>query len=114
MYDDLGALKVTDFGLSRVLTPGTLLFGKRGTPRYMAPEMYRDEGYNGAAADVWALGILLHAVIKGSFPFQWQMMKVSVLSLLTMVRIIAMIFIMMIKGNVSVMVIHSYEYLHQI
>jgi len=78
MYNDLGALKVTDFGLARAFSPDTPLFGRTGTVDYMAPELFRSEGYSGPEVDVFALGVLMHALLDGSFPFQWQIMKVSV------------------------------------
>ncbi|CAE7641476.1 CIPK15 [Symbiodinium sp. CCMP2456] len=38
-------------------------------PRYMAPEIIRGEGYSGFAADMWALGVVLFALLSGTLPF---------------------------------------------
>jgi len=70
MFDQHGAIKVTDFGLaraakaSRLTTTGSTL----GTPGYMAPEAIRGEP--GPAADVFALGTVLHEMLTGELPFK--------------------------------------------
>ena len=43
-----------------------------GTPSYMAPEIVTRKEYTGFCADVWAMGVLLHALLCGSFPFKGQ------------------------------------------
>eukprot|EP00921_Rhytidocystis_pertsovi_P006685 GHVQ01011380.1.p1 GENE.GHVQ01011380.1~~GHVQ01011380.1.p1 ORF type:complete len:822 (-),score=56.33 GHVQ01011380.1:2435-4900(-) len=43
-----------------------------GTPSYMCPEILARKLYDGFAADVWAMGILLFALLTGSFPFSGQ------------------------------------------
>jgi len=45
--------------------------GVRGTPAYMAPEQWREESV-GAAADIWALGVILHELLTGRRPYQEQ------------------------------------------
>jgi serine/threonine protein kinase len=73
-----GLLKLLDFGLARLpaaspslsspfgrpTDPGTLL----GTLRYMAPEQTRGQPA-GAAADVFALGLVLYELAVGQHPF---------------------------------------------
>ena len=41
-----------------------------GTPSYMAPEIVCKIEYDGFKADIWALGILLYAILCGKFPFK--------------------------------------------
>ena len=41
-----------------------------GTPSYMAPELICKIEYDGFKADIWALGILLYAILCGKFPFK--------------------------------------------
>ena len=69
-----GRAYVTDFGVAKLLEPpqsepltqcGRLL----GTPSYMAPEQLRGEADVGAAADVYALGVILYEMIAGRRPY---------------------------------------------
>ena len=41
-----------------------------GTPSYMAPEIVGRKDYYGLQADIWALGILLYAMLCGKMPFK--------------------------------------------
>lgn len=41
-----------------------------GTPSYMSPEIVNKREYRGCPADVWALGVLLYAILCGTFPFK--------------------------------------------
>lgn len=42
---------------------------KRGTPCYMAPELFMDGGVNSYASDFWALGCVLYECFAGKPPF---------------------------------------------
>src|SRR5262249_55415664 len=70
----LGAPKVTDFGLAKLLDSGQGATGTgavMGTPSYMAPEQARGRSSEvGPAADVYALGALLYQLLTGRPPFQ--------------------------------------------
>ncbi|KAK9368957.1 kinase-like domain-containing protein [Lipomyces kononenkoae] len=44
------------------------LHGKSGTPAYLAPEVYSDEGYD-TAVDWWSLGVVLYECIYARRPF---------------------------------------------
>ncbi len=63
---DDGAVKILDFGLSRVFGSGSGPEG--GTPAYMAPEQWRREAED-ERTDVFALGVMLHEMLTGSRPF---------------------------------------------
>ena len=65
-----GAVKLGDFGFARELGggPSLLMTSIKGTPLYMAPEMFSESRYT-AAADVWGLGALLFELAKGAPPF---------------------------------------------
>src|SRR5262249_37894971 len=69
-----GQLKLCDFGVAKVLTSSThetqggLLVG---TPEYMSPEQAHGQARDaGPAADVYALGTILYAILTGRPPFQ--------------------------------------------
>ncbi|CAF1697853.1 unnamed protein product [Brassica oleracea var. botrytis] len=71
LLDENGHIKLCDFGLARKLdditkSPST---GKRGTPYYMAPELYEDGGVHSFASDLWALGCVLYEFYSGRPPF---------------------------------------------
>jgi serine/threonine protein kinase len=40
------------------------------SPAYVSPEVLLCQPYDGKAADVWALGVVLFVVLTGSYPFQ--------------------------------------------
>ncbi|XP_062148070.1 CBL-interacting serine/threonine-protein kinase 24-like isoform X2 [Alnus glutinosa] len=65
-----GNLKVLDFGLSALPQKGgDLLHTTCGTPNYVAPEVLGNQGYDGAAADVWSSGVILYVLMAGYLPF---------------------------------------------
>lgn len=64
-----GRLKLADFGMSTMLPPGSLLYTSCGSPQYCAPEVLRGETYDGKAADMWSLGVILFAITTGGLPF---------------------------------------------
>jgi serine/threonine protein kinase len=41
-----------------------------GTPAYIAPEIFKDEGYEGFSCDVWSAGVTLHYMLAGIQPFR--------------------------------------------
>merc|ERR1712093_761789 len=63
-------VKIIDFGFAaQVVSKEAKLRAFCGTPSYMAPEIIRGEGYSGFAADVWALGVIIFALLAGVLPF---------------------------------------------
>ena len=74
LLDRNGYPRVTDFGLAKKLQGDSGLTGSgqiMGTPSYMPPEQAGGKrGEVGPAADVYALGATLYALITGRPPFQ--------------------------------------------
>lgn len=68
MLDQLGYVKLVDFGFAKELERGEKTFSFCGTPEYLAPEMLRHEGHD-FAVDFWMLGILVFEMLVGRPPF---------------------------------------------
>jgi len=65
-----GDVKICDFGVSKLVTPGETLTEQCGTPAYIAPEVFRGEGYSGFKSDIWSAGVVLYAMLFGAVPFK--------------------------------------------
>ena len=61
-------LKLGDFGLAVLLSPGHKLFTVCGTPNYVAPEILAEKGYD-HAVDIWAAGVIAYVLLCGFPPF---------------------------------------------
>ena len=72
MFASDAAIKVTDFGISRVLsgdhTLGTLDGQVLGTPAYMSPEQARGSELT-PASDVYSAGVMLYELLSGHLPW---------------------------------------------
>jgi mitogen-activated protein kinase kinase 1 len=68
LVDSSGAVKLSDFGVSREM--GTMSMAKTwvGTFKYMAPERIESKPYD-AASDIWSLGIVLIECATSEFPY---------------------------------------------
>jgi serine/threonine protein kinase len=70
--------KITDFGLAALIGPGQKIKEACGTivslinkpffQTYVAPEVLMQKAF-GKSADVWSYGILVHALLLGTLPF---------------------------------------------
>jgi 5'-AMP-activated protein kinase, catalytic alpha subunit len=72
LLTDDGNLKVTDFGFSAMKDHGrALLKTNCGSPHYCAPEVWNgtQDGYDGAKADAFSVGVILFVLLAGGQPF---------------------------------------------
>ncbi len=72
VFDDLGIVKVGDYGLSKFISASHRGGHTEsvGTFHYMAPEIGR--GQYGREIDIYALGILLYELLTGRVPFDGE------------------------------------------
>lgn len=63
-------LKIIDFGLSNFYDGQKRLETPCGSPCYASPEMVKGKKYDGFNIDIWAIGVILFAMLCGYLPFE--------------------------------------------
>uniref|UniRef100_A0A7S3K321 Protein kinase domain-containing protein n=1 Tax=Aureoumbra lagunensis TaxID=44058 RepID=A0A7S3K321_9STRA len=72
LIDEYGVLKLAGFGLARKIPNSenrSRAPRNRGTPYYMAPELFLREGVHNYGSDLWSLGVVLYELATGKPPF---------------------------------------------
>lgn len=69
--DDETLVKVSDFGLSKLVQNNSVMRTLCGTPLYVAPEVLLTNGRGEYTekVDVWSLGVVLFTCLSGTLPF---------------------------------------------
>jgi serine/threonine protein kinase len=68
--NSLNVVKIADFGLSDFYRPGAMIKSSCGTLSFLAPEVFRGTANAGPPLDVWAMGVILFAMLCGRLPFE--------------------------------------------
>lgn len=69
--------RITDFGISRIVSSGTLSTKPIGSPAYMSPEAFN--GSKSPQTDIWSAGVMLYEMLTGGQPYEdeilWLLIK---------------------------------------
>lgn len=66
----MNVVKIADFGLSDFYRPGAVMKSSCGTLSFLAPEVFKGTANAGPPLDVWAMGVILFALLCGRLPFE--------------------------------------------
>ena len=75
LIDLNNTVKICDFGVSKKISEDELMIDHCGTPGYIAPEIYKDKGYEGFQCDIWSAGVTLYYMLSGTQPFRAYSLK---------------------------------------
>ncbi|XP_003381647.1 protein kinase 2 [Trichinella spiralis] len=77
LLNEQAHIRLVDFGFSKQLDGSRRTNTICGTLNYMAPEIFSGFGYD-CSVDWWSLGVLLHTLAVGEFPFQVSREKIHI------------------------------------
>ena len=75
LIDLTNTIKICDFGVSRKISGDEIMHEHCGTPAYIAPEIFENQGYSGFQCDVWSAGVTLYYILGGIQPFRATSIK---------------------------------------
>ena len=75
LIDLTNTVKICDFGVSKKINKGDIMYDHCGTPAYIAPEIFKNRGYEGFSCDIWSAGVTLYYMLSGVQPFCADSMK---------------------------------------
>jgi NIMA (never in mitosis gene a)-related kinase len=67
-YDNNWDVKIGDLGIAKFFPDNNLMHSCIGSPLYMSPETFSDNGYN-ELTDIWSLGCILYNILTLNPPF---------------------------------------------
>ena len=75
LIDLTNTIKICDFGVSRKISGDEIMNEHCGTPAYIAPEIFENQGYSGFKCDIWSAGVTLYYILGGIQPFRASSIK---------------------------------------
>lgn len=69
LFDQLGNIRISDFGLSRFVGRNGLVETACGSPCYASPECISGKPYDARKSDIWSCGVVLFAMVTGQLPW---------------------------------------------
>lgn len=69
LFDELGNVKIADFGIARLQNASQRTGGIFGTPHYMSPEQAQGLETD-VKSDIYSLGVVMYQMFTGRLPFQ--------------------------------------------
>ncbi|EAX85713.1 CAMK family protein kinase [Trichomonas vaginalis G3] len=62
-------IRLSDFGLCKEMSHGSLLKTPCGSPFYAPPEIINNDKYDGVKSDIWSLGVVVFTMSTGALPW---------------------------------------------
>lgn len=62
--------RITDFGISRIVSENTAATKAVGSPAFMSPEAFL--GNKSPQTDIWSAGVIFYVMLSGKFPFDGE------------------------------------------
>ena len=76
IIDNEGNIKLTDFGLSKIVKPKEMAYTLCGTKEYLAPEIIQGQGYD-KTCDWFSFGVVVFEMFLGYHPFKSKNTKID-------------------------------------